>query len=138
MENLSDEPLYKDNSVGLLVDGPATYDAMLGAVRAAQRYIHVEMYIIGDDEVGRTFAKLLIEKAQQGVAVRVLYDSIGSWEASAGFFDRMREAKIADDHPQSAGRVYGMGQLDVAGLEIPMYDSHLMRRTQPQRTHSCR
>ena len=94
MENLSDEPLYKDNSVGLLVDGPATYDAMLGAVRAAQRYIHVEMYIIGDDEVGRTFAKLLIEKAQQGVAVRVLYDSIGSWEASAGFFDRMREAGI--------------------------------------------
>ena len=36
MENLSDEPLYKDNSVGLLVDGPATYDAMLAAVRAAR------------------------------------------------------------------------------------------------------
>ena len=94
MENLSDEPLYKDNAVGLLVDGPATYDAMLGAVRAARRYIHIEMYIVGDDEVGRTFAKLLIEKAQHGVAIRLLYDSIGSWEASEGFFDRMREAGV--------------------------------------------
>jgi cardiolipin synthase len=94
MENLSDEPLYKDNSVGLLVDGPATYDAMLAAVRAARRYIHVEMYIIGDDEVGRTFSKLLIEKAQHGVAVRLLYDSIGSWEASEGFFDQMRESGV--------------------------------------------
>jgi len=94
MENLSEEPLYKDNAVRLLVDGPATYDAMFGAVRAARRYIHCEVYIIGDDDVGRTFAKLLMQKAQQGVPVRLLYDSIGSWEASDGFFDRMREAGI--------------------------------------------
>ena len=94
MESLSDEPLYKDNAVRLLVDGPATYDAMFGAVHAARRYIHCEVYIIGDDDVGRTFAKLLVHKAQQGVAVRLLYDSIGSWEASQGFFDRMREAGV--------------------------------------------
>ena len=62
MESLSDEPLYKDNACGLLVDGPATYDAMFAAVHAARRYIHCEMYIIGDDEVGRTFAKLLVTK----------------------------------------------------------------------------
>ena len=94
MEHLSDEPLYKDNSVGLLVDGPATYDAMLAAIRAARRYVHIEMYIVGDDEVGRTFAELLIEKAREGVAVRLIYDAIGSREASEGFFDRMREAGI--------------------------------------------
>ncbi len=94
MEHLSDEPLYKDNSVGLLVDGPATYDAMLAAMRAARRYVHIETYIVGDDEVGRTFAELLIEKAHEGVAVRLIYDAIGSREASEGFFDRMREAGI--------------------------------------------
>lgn len=94
MEHLSDGPLYKDNSVGLLVDGPATYDAMLATIHAARRYVHIEMYIVGDDDVGRTFAKLLIEKAREGVAVRLIYDAIGSWEASESFFDRMREAGI--------------------------------------------
>src|SRR4051794_40398540 len=32
MQGLSDAPLYKDNEVGLLVDGPQTYAAMLDAL----------------------------------------------------------------------------------------------------------
>ena len=92
-ESLNDGPLYKDNEVRLLVDGPATYSAMLDAVRTAQREIDIETYIIGDDRVGRMFADALEEKAAAGIAVRVLYDSVGSWEAS-GLLDEVRRAGV--------------------------------------------
>ena len=94
METLSSEPLYKDNSVKLLVDGPATYRAMLAAIESADRYIELETYIFSDDEVGKKFAQLLSQKAATGVRVTVLYDSIGSLGAPTGFFDDMSAAGV--------------------------------------------
>ncbi|HET6470832.1 MAG TPA: cardiolipin synthase B, partial [Pseudomonadales bacterium] len=94
MESLSDDPLYKDNDVGLLVDGPATYTAMLEAVHRAEREIDVEMYIIGDDRIGELFRDALIQRAEAGVAVHLLYDSVGSWGVSSDFFDAMRSAGV--------------------------------------------
>ncbi len=94
METLSSEPLYKDNAVTLLVDGPATYAAMMKAIEAAKQYVELETYIFGDDEVGRKFAQLLSQKALAGVRVTVLYDSIGSVGAPAGFFEDMSAAGV--------------------------------------------
>ena len=94
METLDSEPLYKDNEVRLLVDGPATYAAMITAIESARRYVELETYIFNDDEVGQKFARLLIQKATEGVTVRVLYDSIGSVDSPAEFFEQMRAAGI--------------------------------------------
>jgi cardiolipin synthase len=46
--------------VTLLIDGPATYDAMFKAVRSARDHINFETYIFEDDELGRHFAGLLL------------------------------------------------------------------------------
>jgi cardiolipin synthase len=48
------------------------------AIRAAQRTIHFESYIIHADETGYEFAEALAEKARAGVRVRVIYDWLGS------------------------------------------------------------
>ena len=101
MESVSPEPLFKDNDVRLLVDGPATYVAMLSAIGAATRHINLETYIFNDDEVGKRFADALIRKRSAGVEVRVIFDSLGSRDSPAGFFDRMKEAgiSIVEFHP---------------------------------------
>jgi cardiolipin synthase len=92
--SMSATPLYVDSRVELLVDGPATYAAMLDAISAARRFIHVETYIFADDKVGRRFADALIAKADDGVAVRVIFDSFGSFSSGDEFFDDMRDAGI--------------------------------------------
>ncbi len=94
METLSPGPLYKDNAVTLLVDGPATYRAMMKAIEGAQRYIELETYIFNDDEVGQKFAQALSQKAAAGVKVMVLYDSIGSKDAPGDFFEDMGDAGV--------------------------------------------
>ena len=91
---LSDTPLYDDSRVQLLIDGPATYAAMLESIRSASRVILLETYIFADDEIGQKFAQQLIAKSQQGVQVRIIYDSLGSVTSKDSFFESMQAAGI--------------------------------------------
>ncbi|WP_442000242.1 phospholipase D-like domain-containing protein [Microvirga sp. 2TAF3] len=76
-------------------DAGENYPAWLAAIRDAKSVIHFENFIIADDETGRTFANALIERAQAGVRVRVLYDWLGSsWRALPAFWNRLRRAGI--------------------------------------------
>ncbi|HET7925353.1 MAG TPA: phospholipase D-like domain-containing protein, partial [Rhodanobacteraceae bacterium] len=95
VERLTDAPLYRDNSVELKLDGPETYAAMLEAIASAKHHVHLETYILADDEIGAKFAAALAAKAREGVTVRVIYDSIGSREASGDFWDELQAAGVA-------------------------------------------
>ncbi len=86
--------LIVGNSVRLLQDGSATYQAMFAAIRAATDHIDVESYIIDDDEVGLKFADLLIERQSHGVQVNMIYDSIGALNTPKTFFDRLTQAGV--------------------------------------------
>jgi cardiolipin synthase len=70
----SGAPLREGNRIRLLRDAHENYPVWLDAIHSARRTIHVEMYIIHEDEQGRLFADALIEKARDGVSVRLLYD----------------------------------------------------------------
>jgi cardiolipin synthase len=94
IERLTDAPLYRDNEVELLLDGPETHGAMLAAIAAAEHHVHLETYIFADDEVGAEFATALAAKARAGVPVRVIYDSIGSRSAGEDFWARLVEAGV--------------------------------------------
>jgi cardiolipin synthase len=87
-------PLVLGNKLALLQDGPETYQAMFAAIRGAKDHINLETYIIDDDETGRLFAKLLLEKQAQGVKVNLIYDSFGTMFTPAGFFDRLKDGGI--------------------------------------------
>ena len=83
-----------NNRVDLLIDGPATYQAMYAQIAGATRRIHLENYIIRDDACGRGFAERLIERARAGVTVRIMYDWVGSFGTSRRFWRRLRDAGI--------------------------------------------
>lgn len=94
VESVTESPLTKGNSVVLLADGPATYTAMFTAIRQARKHINLETFILEDDEIGRQFIELLLEKQGQGVQVNIIYDSIGSLDTPESFFKRLRDAGI--------------------------------------------
>ncbi|MBK5256309.1 MAG: cardiolipin synthase B [Vicinamibacteria bacterium] len=87
--------LIPGNSVRLLQDARENYPAWLDAIRSARRFVHFENYIIYEDEVGMRFADALIDKAREGVPVRIVYDWIGCiGRASRGFWRRLREGGV--------------------------------------------
>jgi cardiolipin synthase A/B len=70
-------PLIGGNRVELLIDAGENYAAWLTAMRAAQTRILIENYIFRDDDVGRQFRAVLVERAEAGVRVHVICDWLG-------------------------------------------------------------
>src|SRR6476646_8593290 len=70
-------PLRGGNDVEVLVDADGNYPAWLSAIAAARRTIHLEMYIVHNDVIGRRFRDPLVAPAKAGIEVRVLYDGSG-------------------------------------------------------------
>jgi len=93
-ESITESPLTKGNKVTLLADGQATYAAMFRAMRNAKDHINLESYIIEDDETGRKFADLLLQRKAAGVQVQIIYDSMGSIDTPESFFKRLRDGGI--------------------------------------------
>src|SRR5512139_1934577 len=90
----ADSPLVLGNKLLLLQDGPATYQAMFAAMRAARDHINLETYIFEDDDIGRQFADLLLERQAAGVQVNLIYDSVGCLNTPKEFFERLRAGGI--------------------------------------------
>lgn len=87
--------------VTVLRDGGETYPAMLEALAGAQQSICLETYILAADLTGDRFKAVLIERAQAGVAVRVIYDAVGSFGLPGGWVDDLRAAgcEVIDFNP---------------------------------------
>jgi cardiolipin synthase len=66
------------NRATLLQNGDAIFDAMEAAFRSARQSINVETYIFDDGAAGTRVARVLSEKARQGVSVRLLVDGFGA------------------------------------------------------------
>ncbi len=94
-ESIAGSPLMVGNKVVLLQDGPVAFQHMFDAIRSAGSTIDMETYIIEDDEVGKRFADLLIEKRTQGVRVNLIYDSVGSIHTPKAFFQRLADSGVS-------------------------------------------
>ncbi len=89
------------NRIHLLRDGAATFPAMLAAIDEAKAHVNLASYTFASDSTGRTFAEALKARAKEGVEVNVIYDSIGSNDASQEIFDDMTAAgvNVVEYHP---------------------------------------
>ncbi|MCI6672630.1 MAG: cardiolipin synthase [Prevotella sp.] len=89
---------FKTNEVEIFTSGYEFFPVLLAEIAKAQHHIHLISYIIEDDSLGNLIADALIEKAHQGIEVRLIYDDVGSWKVNNKFFERMRMEGI-EVHP---------------------------------------
>ena len=94
MKTLSGFEILSGNSVDLLVDGTATFDSILKGLAQAEKYILLQFYMIHDDDIGRRVQETLIERANAGVKVYVLYDEVGSHGLPARYVSKLRDAGV--------------------------------------------
>jgi len=85
-------PPAAGNSVALLADTKTAHHAWHDLVGQANHHLHLLFYIWRDDHTGRDLRDRLVEKARQGLEVRVLYDAVGSLGLPRHFFDPLTAA----------------------------------------------
>ncbi|TDQ29441.1 cardiolipin synthase [Zeaxanthinibacter enoshimensis] len=83
-----------DNEVDILVNGEVKFERLRQDLRKAKKHIHMEYFVFLDDELGRDLIDILVEKAADGVKVRLLYDDVGS-KFAAATKKKMNESGIA-------------------------------------------
>ena len=101
-EALAHLPVSRGNGAELLIDGEATFDAILEAIDKARTYVLVQFYIVRDDALGRRVRDHLIAAARRGVHVRFMTDAVGSYGLSTSYLDTLRDGgvDVADPRKQ--------------------------------------
>lgn len=87
-------PFYAHNAITIFTNGKEKFDRLKIELSAAQKYIHIQYYIFENDKLGNEICDILIEKAQAGVEVRLIYDDVGCWRVDNAFFERLSQAGV--------------------------------------------
>lgn len=69
-------PIFKNTSVKFYPLGEYKFMDMLEELKKAEKFIFLEYFIIGEGLMWGSILKILKEKAEQGVEVRVMYDGM--------------------------------------------------------------
>lgn len=89
-------PFTTNNKIDVYMDGNQKFENLIKDIKSAKDHIHLEYFIIKDSEIGRKIRDLLIEKAKEGVKIRILYDDVGCWRFwfHRKFFNDMKKHGI--------------------------------------------
>jgi len=95
------------NQIELLENGEAYFPKVFEALRAAQREILLETFILFEDKVGHELHGILIEAAQRGVKVVASLDGFGCGELTPSFLGELADAGVTVQMFDPASKTLG-------------------------------
>ena len=88
-------PVYKNTDVEYYAEADISFAAQIEELKKAEHFIFMEYHAIEDALSFERLKKVLIEKAQSGVEVRIFYDDLGSiFFLNKEFIKRMRDGRV--------------------------------------------
>ncbi|MBQ8816513.1 MAG: cardiolipin synthase [Lachnospiraceae bacterium] len=85
-------PVHRNTHVTYYSIGEAMFEAMLEDMRKAEHFIFLEFFIVQEGEMWGRMLEVLLEKAREGVEIRMLYDDMGSVALLPfGYSDKLEE-----------------------------------------------
>ena len=92
LADFASSPPSFDGEATYFSSGRQTFDAIMAAVRSAKKFILAEYFIISPGNTWSTFLQALVEKAQEGVAVRLIFDNAGCLKSLPPKYDKYVES----------------------------------------------
>lgn len=84
-------PLCRDGEVTYYPSGKEMFKDMLAALDSAEKFILAEYFIVAGGKMWDEFRERLLQKARQGVQIRLIYDDVGSLLVLPPKYDRYLE-----------------------------------------------
>lgn len=105
--NEGEAVLTDNNDIRIYTDGEEKFRALMWEMDHARNYIHLQYYIIRNDELWQEIENVLVRKARQGVEVRVLFDSMGCRGMRNADWERLKKAgiQVAEFFPAVLGKL---------------------------------
>lgn len=86
--------LTLDNKVEIFTDGEEKFEDLRRELAGAKHFIHMQYYIIKDDELFGSIIPILKDRVSHGVEVRILYDGMGARLMPRSQWQKLRQAGI--------------------------------------------
>ena len=86
--------LTDDNDVQFIVDGKEKFRLLLEDMKQARKSIHIQYYIMKDDEIFASMKEILLMKVREGVEVRILFDGMGARFVKPGVWKELEALGI--------------------------------------------
>ncbi len=93
LQNNEKAVMTYDNDAKILINGEGKFKMLREDLLKARFHIHMEYFVIVDDELGSEIIEILLKKAAEGVQVRLIYDDVGS-DMTSKTKNRMTESAI--------------------------------------------
>lgn len=77
--NMELNTLTSNNTFEMYTDGVKSFEAFIQAIDSAQKNIYIQTYVFKKDTTSSLLIKALEKKASQGVEIKILIDSLGSF-----------------------------------------------------------
>ncbi|MFP7471618.1 cardiolipin synthase [Niallia taxi] len=87
--NSSNAFLTTDNEINIFTTGQEKFASLFEDIKKAKEEVNIQYYIIQPDNLGKQLRDLLVQKAKEGVKVRLLFDAIGSKKISPSFYQEI-------------------------------------------------
>lgn len=85
---------YENNSIELLNDGEEAFGAIFDAIEKAEKFIHIQYYILEKGDLLDGFYELFSKKIKEGVEIRMLYDALGSHSIRGKVVKRFKDIGV--------------------------------------------
>ncbi|MCK8059470.1 MULTISPECIES: cardiolipin synthase [unclassified Fusibacter] len=92
--NNSKAPFFLENEIDIYSDGASFFSQLIKDISSAKHHIHLEYFIIRNDEIGNMIREALIERSLAGVEVRLIYDSVGCWKLGNKYINSLKAAGV--------------------------------------------
>lgn len=90
----SDSPLFVNNDIKIFKNGNEKFKCLIEEMKKAKHHIHLEYYIVKNDNIGNIIKDVLINKAKQGVKVRFIIDRVGSIKIGRRYIKELKDAGV--------------------------------------------
>lgn len=94
IQSNSQTSAYEGNKVTLLQSGDETFESIFESIRTAEKFIHLQYFKIQEGVVVNKLFELLKEKIAEGLEVRMIYDSLGSFFLRGKAIKRFRNIGV--------------------------------------------
>lgn len=93
-QNLSAALYTNNNSLELFTDGNEKFNRLLEDIKNAKHHVHMQYFIFQSGILGKRVMEALMDKAKEGLQVRLLFDDMGGYNLSKNDLDAMIKAGV--------------------------------------------
>ncbi|MFA6864201.1 MAG: cardiolipin synthase [Sphaerochaetaceae bacterium] len=93
ISNVSYSPVWANTEVSYYSTGEDFLKGFLKELKRAKKFIFIEFFVLAKGEMWSQVLEILLEKVEEGVKIKILYDDFGSFGRIPGNYDKILQSK---------------------------------------------